>query len=120
MAAMQRCGDEGLPATSGRRGGLPAAAFGGRTEVMERLAPLGPVYQAGTLSGNPVAVAAGLAAGRIAADPVRDHCAAVSVGMIAGVPTLDLAYDQAELRARTVRRVRAAVGDRVADAHGVR
>jgi len=41
-------------------GGLPAAAFGGRTEVMERLAPLGPVYQAGTLSGNPVAVAAGL------------------------------------------------------------
>ena len=42
-------------------GGLPAAAFGGRTEVMEHLAPLGPVYQAGTLSGNPVAVAAGLA-----------------------------------------------------------
>jgi len=42
-------------------GGLPAAAFGGRAEVMERLAPLGPVYQAGTLSGNPVAVAAGLA-----------------------------------------------------------
>lgn len=42
-------------------GGLPAAAFGGRTEVMERLAPIGPVYQAGTLSGNPVAVAAGLA-----------------------------------------------------------
>jgi ribonuclease PH len=40
------------------------------------------------------AVAAGLAAGRIAADPVRDHCAAVSVGMIAGTPTLDLAYDQ--------------------------
>ncbi|HPX36550.1 MAG TPA: glutamate-1-semialdehyde 2,1-aminomutase [Mycobacterium sp.] len=42
-------------------GGLPAAAFGGRADVMERLAPLGPVYQAGTLSGNPVAVAAGLA-----------------------------------------------------------
>ncbi|GAA2818518.1 glutamate-1-semialdehyde 2,1-aminomutase [Saccharopolyspora taberi] len=42
-------------------GGLPAAAFGGRAEVMERLAPSGPVYQAGTLSGNPVAVAAGLA-----------------------------------------------------------
>ncbi len=47
-------------------GGLPAAAFGGRTEVMERLAPLGPVYQAGTLSGNPVAVAAGLATLRTA------------------------------------------------------
>jgi glutamate-1-semialdehyde 2,1-aminomutase len=42
-------------------GGLPAAAFGGRAEVMSRLAPDGPVYQAGTLSGNPVAVAAGLA-----------------------------------------------------------
>jgi glutamate-1-semialdehyde 2,1-aminomutase len=42
-------------------GGLPAAAFGGRAEVMASLAPAGPVYQAGTLSGNPVAVAAGLA-----------------------------------------------------------
>jgi glutamate-1-semialdehyde 2,1-aminomutase len=51
-------------------GGLPAAAFGGRTEVMERLAPLGPVYQAGTLSGNPVAVAAGLATLRAADDAV--------------------------------------------------
>jgi glutamate-1-semialdehyde 2,1-aminomutase len=51
-------------------GGLPAAAFGGRAEVMERLAPLGPVYQAGTLSGNPVAVAAGLATLRAADDTV--------------------------------------------------
>lgn len=51
-------------------GGLPAAAFGGRREVMERLAPLGPVYQAGTLSGNPVAVAAGLATLRHADDAV--------------------------------------------------
>ena len=42
-------------------GGLPAAAFGGRGDVMERLAPLGDVYQAGTLSGNPLAMAAGLA-----------------------------------------------------------
>ncbi len=42
-------------------GGLPAAAFGGRADVMSRLAPAGPVYQAGTLSGNPLAVAAGLA-----------------------------------------------------------
>ena len=40
-------------------GGLPAAAFGGRADLMEQLAPTGPVYQAGTLSGNPVAVAAG-------------------------------------------------------------
>ena len=41
-------------------GGLPVGAFGGRKDIMQKLAPLGPVYQAGTLSGNPVAVAAGL------------------------------------------------------------
>ncbi|RJQ77217.1 glutamate-1-semialdehyde-2,1-aminomutase [Pseudonocardiaceae bacterium YIM PH 21723] len=49
-------------------GGLPAAAFGGRADVMAHLAPSGPVYQAGTLSGNPVAVAAGLATLRAADD----------------------------------------------------
>ncbi len=42
-------------------GGMPVGAFGGKREIMEHLAPLGPVYQAGTLSGNPVAMAAGLA-----------------------------------------------------------
>ena len=42
-------------------GGMPVAAFGGKREIMEQLAPLGPVYQAGTLSGNPAAMAAGLA-----------------------------------------------------------
>ena len=42
-------------------GGLPVGAFGGKREIMEQIAPLGPVYQAGTLSGNPVAMAAGLA-----------------------------------------------------------
>ncbi|HEX7966464.1 MAG TPA: glutamate-1-semialdehyde 2,1-aminomutase [Gammaproteobacteria bacterium] len=42
-------------------GGMPVGAFGGRREVMQKIAPLGPVYQAGTLSGNPVAMAAGLA-----------------------------------------------------------
>jgi glutamate-1-semialdehyde 2,1-aminomutase len=42
-------------------GGLPAAAYGGRRDLMERIAPAGPVYQAGTLSGNPLAMAAGLA-----------------------------------------------------------
>jgi glutamate-1-semialdehyde 2,1-aminomutase len=47
-------------------GGLPAAAFGGRAEIMGRLAPAGPVYQAGTLSGNPLACAAGLASLRLA------------------------------------------------------
>src|SRR6266513_2135197 len=42
-------------------GGLPVGAYGGRAEIMNRIAPAGPVYQAGTLSGNPLAVAAGLA-----------------------------------------------------------
>ena len=50
-------------------GGLPAAAFGGRRDIMQCLAPLGPVYQAGTLSGNPVAVAAGLATLRLVQEP---------------------------------------------------
>lgn len=51
-------------------GGLPLAALGGSVRIMELLAPLGPVYQAGTLSGNPVAVAAGLATLRLADDAV--------------------------------------------------
>ena len=50
-------------------GGMPLAAFGGRRDVMERLSPLGAVYQAGTLSGNPVAVAAGMAQLRIIQRP---------------------------------------------------
>ncbi len=50
-------------------GGLPAAAFGGRADIMRELAPLGPVYQAGTLSGNPLAMAAGLKAMEILARP---------------------------------------------------
>ncbi len=54
-------------------GGFPAAAFGGRRDVMEQLAPAGPVYQAGTLSGNPVAAAAGLATLRLASGEVYDH-----------------------------------------------
>ena len=45
-------------------GGLPVGAFGGKAEIMDKLAPLGPVYQAGTLSGNPLAMAAGIAAVR--------------------------------------------------------
>jgi glutamate-1-semialdehyde 2,1-aminomutase len=51
-------------------GGFPAAAFGGRADVMAELAPSGPVYQAGTLSGNPVATAAGLTTLRLANDDV--------------------------------------------------
>lgn len=50
-------------------GGLPAAAFGGRRDIMQCLAPLGAVYQAGTLSGNPVAVAAGLATLKLVQQP---------------------------------------------------
>jgi glutamate-1-semialdehyde 2,1-aminomutase len=46
-------------------GGMPVGAFGGRRDIMQCVAPLGPVYQAGTLSGNPVAVAAGLATLRV-------------------------------------------------------
>ena len=51
-------------------GGMPAAAFGGRAEIMSRLAPAGPVYQAGTLSGNPLACAAGLTTLRLATPEV--------------------------------------------------
>ncbi|GAB3264676.1 glutamate-1-semialdehyde 2,1-aminomutase [Alteromonas gracilis] len=54
-------------------GGFPAAAFGGRADVMAHLAPGGAVYQAGTLSGNPVATAAGLATLRLADDAVYAH-----------------------------------------------
>ncbi len=50
-------------------GGLPVGAYGGRRVLMERMAPVGPVYQAGTLSGNPLATAAGLAALELAAQP---------------------------------------------------
>ena len=66
-------------------GGLPAAAFGGRAEVMSRLAPAGPVYQAGTLSGNPVAVASGLATLRNCTPEVyaRLDYAAATIGKLA-------------------------------------
>jgi glutamate-1-semialdehyde 2,1-aminomutase len=50
-------------------GGMPVGAFGGRREIMEKIAPLGPVYQAGTLSGNPVAMAAGLATLELICEP---------------------------------------------------
>jgi glutamate-1-semialdehyde 2,1-aminomutase len=50
-------------------GGMPVGAFGGRREIMERIAPLGPVYQAGTLSGNPVAMAAGIKTLELISEP---------------------------------------------------
>ena len=59
-------------------GGMPLAALGGRREVMEYLAPVGPVYQAGTLSGNPLSVAAGLATLRLADGAVYDRLYHVS------------------------------------------
>jgi glutamate-1-semialdehyde 2,1-aminomutase len=68
-------------------GGLPAAAFGGRAEIMDRLAPSGPVYQAGTLSGNPLATAAGLATLRACTSEVYsrvDEVAATVAKLAAG------------------------------------
>jgi glutamate-1-semialdehyde 2,1-aminomutase len=59
-------------------GGFPAAAFGGRADIMGHLAPEGPVYQAGTLSGNPVATAAGLATLRGCTDVVYDRLGSVA------------------------------------------
>jgi glutamate-1-semialdehyde 2,1-aminomutase len=67
-------------------GGFPAAAFGGRADVMAALAPAGPVYQAGTLSGNPIATAAGLATLRHCTDEVYAHVDKVAgeIGALAG------------------------------------
>ncbi|NNM47591.1 glutamate-1-semialdehyde 2,1-aminomutase [Knoellia koreensis] len=66
-------------------GGFPAAAFGGRADVMAMLAPTGPVYQAGTLSGNPVATAAGLATLQHCTDDVYTRLGEVSDALTTGV-----------------------------------
>jgi glutamate-1-semialdehyde 2,1-aminomutase len=67
-------------------GGLPAAAFGGRADVMERLAPSGDVYQAGTLSGNPLAMAAGLATLELLREPgAYERLERVSAALAAGL-----------------------------------
>jgi glutamate-1-semialdehyde 2,1-aminomutase len=67
-------------------GGMPLAAFGGKRAVMEQLAPLGPVYQAGTLSGNPVATACGLATLREIARPgFFTDLAETTRGLVAGL-----------------------------------
>ena len=66
-------------------GGFPAAAFGGRADVMRTLAPEGPVYQAGTLSGNPVATTAGLTTLRLATDEVYTHIGAAAETIKAGI-----------------------------------
>jgi glutamate-1-semialdehyde 2,1-aminomutase len=66
-------------------GGFPAAAFGGRADVMGMLSPEGPVYQAGTLSGNPIATTAGLATLRLATDEVYSHITAAGETVKAAV-----------------------------------
>ena len=67
-------------------GGMPVGAFGGRREIMEQIAPLGPVYQAGTLSGSPVAVAAGLATLKLIREPgFFDSLAARTQALVEGL-----------------------------------
>jgi len=67
-------------------GGLPVGAFGGRRDIMQCLAPVGPVYQAGTLSGNPVAVAAGLTTLQLVQEPgFYDRLAARTKQFVAGL-----------------------------------
>jgi len=77
-------------------GGMPVGAFGGKLEIMQQIAPLGPVYQAGTLSGNPVAMAAGLTTLELISqpgflDPVIERTRRLATGMVerataAGIP----------------------------------
>jgi len=67
-------------------GGMPLGAFGGRRDIMEKIAPLGPVYQAGTLSGNPLAVAAGLATlKKLEAPGFYEHLAATARSLCEGL-----------------------------------
>ncbi|MGE0876659.1 MAG: glutamate-1-semialdehyde 2,1-aminomutase [Burkholderiales bacterium] len=67
-------------------GGMPVGAVGGRRDIMERIAPLGPIYQAGTLSGNPVAVAAGLATLKLVeAAGFQDRIAATTRALVEGL-----------------------------------
>jgi glutamate-1-semialdehyde 2,1-aminomutase len=66
-------------------GGLPAAAYGGRAELMERIAPAGDVYQAGTLSGNPLAVAAGLATLAELGEPAYERLGQTTELLAAGI-----------------------------------
>jgi len=75
-------------------GGMPLGAFGGRREIMERIAPLGPVYQAGTLSGNPIAVAAGIATLRkVQAPGFYERLAAIARSLCDGLVEGAQRYD---------------------------
>jgi glutamate-1-semialdehyde 2,1-aminomutase len=78
-------------------GGLPVGAYGGRREIMEQVSPLGPVYQAGTLSGNPLAMAAGVATLRLLAEPgVYEHlenlAARLAEGLVNAARTAGVPY----------------------------
>ena len=78
-------------------GGLPVGAFGGKREIMEHLAPIGPVYQAGTLSGNPLAMAAGMQTVRILRDePVHERveflAKRLETGLTSSIDRLGLPY----------------------------
>lgn len=73
-------------------GGLPLAAFGGRRELMGRLSPAGPVYQAGTLSGNPLAVAAGRATLALLDAPLYERLEALSAAVERGLSPLVAAH----------------------------
>ncbi|WP_372593274.1 glutamate-1-semialdehyde 2,1-aminomutase [Actinotalea sp.] len=100
-------------------GGLPVAAVGGSAEVMRHLAPEGPVYQAGTLSGNPVAVAAGLATLRLADGAVYRRVDEVATALRAG---LGRALDAAGVahRVQSAGSLFSVMFGQAAAAHGVR
>ena len=66
-------------------GGLPVGAYGGRADVMELVAPAGPVYQAGTLSGNPLAMTAGLWSLQQLSPKIYRHMAALTTKLAAGL-----------------------------------
>ncbi|MBI4828223.1 MAG: glutamate-1-semialdehyde 2,1-aminomutase [Nitrospinae bacterium] len=70
-------------------GGLPVGAYGGRREIMEKIAPAGPIYQAGTLSGNPLAMAAGIATLKLLKEPgVYERLEALSARLAEGLKTV--------------------------------
>ncbi|EKP94897.1 glutamate-1-semialdehyde 2,1-aminomutase [Thermaerobacter subterraneus] len=78
-------------------GGLPVGAYGGRADIMERVAPAGPVYQAGTLSGNPLAMAAGLATLEVVSQPgtyerLERQAARLAEGLLAEARAQDVPY----------------------------
>ncbi|MEO7520447.1 MAG: glutamate-1-semialdehyde 2,1-aminomutase, partial [Gemmatimonas sp.] len=74
-------------------GGLPVAAYGGRRELMEQIAPAGPVYQAGTLSGNPLAMAAGLATLEALTPAVHERITAATATLVDGLRRIAARHD---------------------------